>query len=115
MFSAAPTALTPVPLAAKPRFPAHDLYRKRRSEPVTLARCLRWGTSCKEDGVGYRNSLPFLYRDCLVGLNVWYNVLVPGGPQNSKAPSSALVRLAQHEGHRQLALRQIGGPGLPHT
>jgi len=96
LVTAAEVSVTlPFVIPSEAEGPAVHLFMPRQS---SLRRDLR--TPCKHDCVRGDDPLTFLHGDGLVGLNIWYNVLMAAGPHDGEPHSSAWVRLAQAEGHR---------------
>src|SRR6185437_435234 len=68
----------------------------------------------KNDRPGGDDALSLLHRDELVGFDFGNEVLLAAGPHDGQADRLALLRLAQTERERQLALGQVARPSLYH-
>src|SRR5580658_2362408 len=59
-------------------------------------------------------TLPLLYGDELVRLDVGDGVLPPAGPEDFETHRLPVLGFTQAEGDRQLALRQVARPVMDH-
>ena len=69
----------------------------------------------KHDWARRDDTSSFLKCNELIRLNIRERIFLPAGPHDGEADFPAFFRLAQPEGERQFALRQIARTGLHHA